>query len=168
MASYFSPNRFTFEVLKLNFIIMAKIHAYLNFNGNCEEAFMFYEKVFKTKNIGIHRFGDLPSDPNFPINEQDKHKVMHTALLIDGDRMLMGSDCLESFGQKINNGNSTYIMLDTETAQEAKDLYQALSENALNIEMPLGEQFWAELYASFQDQFGICWMVHYEGNKKFE
>ncbi len=147
---------------------MAKIHAYLNFNGNCEEAFTFYEKVFNTQSIGTYRFGDMPENPEFPVNNEDKQKIMHTAIMINDSTMLMGSDCIEGLGQKITNGTSTYIMLDTETAQEAKDLYQALSENALNIEMPLGEQFWAELYASFQDQFGICWMIHFEGNKKMQ
>ncbi len=147
---------------------MAKIHAYLNFNGNCEEAFTFYEKVFNTQSIGTYRFGDMPENPEFPVNNEDKQKIMHTAIMINDSTMLMGSDCIEGLGQKITNGTSTYIMLDTETAQEAKDLYQVLSENALNIEMPLGEQFWAELYASFQDQFGICWMIHFEGNKKMQ
>lgn len=147
---------------------MAKIHAYLNFNGNCEEAFTFYEKVFNTQSIGTYRFGDMPENPEFPVNNEDKQKIMHTAIMINDSTMLMGSDCIEGLGQKITNGTSTYIMLDTETAQEAKDLYQTLSENALNIEMPLGEQFWAELYASFQDQFGICWMIHFEGNKKMQ
>ena len=147
---------------------MAKIHAYLNFNGNCEQAFTFYEKVFNTQRIGTHRFGDLPADPNFQLNDEDKQKIMNTSIMINDSSMLLGSDCIEGFGQKIINGNSTYIMLDIETSQQAKDLYQALSENALNIEMPLGEQFWAELYASFQDQFGICWMIHFEGNKKMQ
>ena len=145
---------------------MARIHAYLNFNGNCEEAFTFYEKVFNTKNMGMHRFGDMPADDNFPMSEEDKKKIMNTAIMINEDTMILGSDCIENFGHKLVNGNSTYIMLDTQTAQEAKDLYAALSVNAQNIEMELGEQFWAELYASFQDQFGICWMIHFEGNKK--
>jgi len=144
---------------------MAKIHAYLNFNGNCETAFEFYKNVFKTENLGIHRFGDLPADPNFPMNEEDKNKIMNTGIMINKDTMLMGSDCVESFGHKATSGNATYIMLDTDTAEEAKDLYEGLTENALDIEMPLGEQFWAELYASFQDQFGIFWMINFEGNK---
>ena len=79
--------------------------------------------------------------------------------------MLMGSDCVESLGQKVVNGNNTSIMIDTKTKEEAQAIYEALSKNAQKIEMPLGEQFWAELYASFIDQFGISWMVHYEGNK---
>lgn len=145
---------------------MAKIHAYLNFNGTCEQAFMFYEKVFNTQNIGTYRFGDMPADPDYPMNEEDKKKIMHTAIMINESTMLMGSDCVENFGHKVTNGNSTYIMLDTQTAEEAKALYAALTKNAMKMEMELGEQFWAELYASFQDQFGIFWMIHYEGNKR--
>lgn len=145
---------------------MARIHAYLNFNGNCEQAFMFYEKVFKTQNIGIHRFGDMPENPEFQLNDEDKQKIMHTAIMVNENTMIMGSDCLESFGHKLTHGNSTYVMLDADTSQEAKDLYAALSENAMIVEMELGEQFWAELYASFQDKFGIWWMIHFEGNKK--
>src|SRR5690606_22240662 len=130
---------------------MAKIHAYLNFNGNCETAFKFYEKVFKTENIGIHRFGDLPADPNFPMAEEDKNKIMNTGIMINKDTMLMGSGCVENFGHNPITGNATYIMLDTDTAQEVNEFYVALSENALAVDMALGEHFWAELEASFHD-----------------
>lgn len=144
---------------------MAKMHAYLNFNGNCEEAFLFYESVFNTKNTGIYRFGDAPADPNYPLPEEDKNKIMHIAIPINESTLIMGTDCLDSFGQKAVSGNNMYIMLDTTTADEARNLYEKLSEGAQKIDMPLGEQFWAELYASFVDKFGISWMIHFEGNK---
>jgi PhnB protein len=147
---------------------MTRMHAYLNFNGNCEEAFKFYESVFNQPNLGIYRFNDMPADPNMPpMPEADKNKIMHIALKINEHSMLMGSDCLESFGQKAVPGTNTYIMLDTENADDAQTLYSKLSNGAQNIEMPLGEQPWAELYASFTDQFGIAWMIHFEGNKKY-
>lgn len=145
---------------------MAKVHSYLNFNGNCEEAFNFYKRVFKTEFKGIYRFGDMPSDPNFPIAEKDKNKIMHIGLTLYGDQLLMGSDCLESFGQKAISGTSTYIMLDVESIQDAEVLYNGLSANAQNMEMPLDETFFAERFSSFIDQFGIAWMIHFEGNKK--
>lgn len=145
---------------------MAKIHAYLNFNGNCEQAFAFYRTVFNTDGVGTYRFGDMPADPNFPLAEEDKNKIMHTALMINVDSMLMGSDCIEQFGHKAVPGTNTYIMLDVESPEEAKKLYDALVVNAQNVEMPLGEQFFAELYASFTDQFGTSWMIHYEGKSK--
>ena len=32
--------------------------------------------------------------------------------------------------------------------------------------MPAMETFWAELYATCTDKFGINWMVNFEGSKK--
>lgn len=142
---------------------MAKIHAYLNFNGECEKAFTFYESVFDTKNTGMYYFSNLPHNEDMPLSDESRKRVMHTAIMINETTMLMGSDIIEEYGQKSIEGNNTYIMLDVDTAKEARRLYDNLSVNAKRIDMPLGEQFWAELYASFQDQFGICWMVHFEG-----
>jgi len=146
---------------------MAKMHAYLNFNGNCAEAFNFYEEVFNTKNIGMYRFGDMPPmEGASEIPDSAKDKVMHTALFINETTMIMGSDVVQEFGQTYQQGNSVYVMIDTDNVEEATKLYTSLVVNAQKVEMPLGEQFWAELYACFTDQYGINWMIHFEGNKK--
>lgn len=148
---------------------MAKIHAYLNFDGNCAEAFSFYEKVFKTENTGIFRYGDIPSEPGQPeLPPSAKDLVAHTALNINENTMLMGSDILEQFSDLPTEGTRSYIMLDTDSVDEAKELYSSLSENSKKIEMELAESFFAEQFASFIDQFGVCWMIIYEGNKKME
>lgn len=147
---------------------MIKLHSYLNFNGNCEEAFNFYKKVFKTEFTGIYRFGDMPEDPNTPIAEEDKNKIMHVGLPINEHIYIMGSDCLASYGQQAQTGTTSYTMLDVDSVEEAQALYDGLSVNAQKIEMELGETFFAERFSSFIDQFGITWMIHFEGNKKFE
>lgn len=145
---------------------MAKVHAYLNFNGNCDQAFQFYAQVFGTKTSPVHRFGDMPNDPDSPqLDALDQQKVMHVSLPINEHTQLMGSDCLESFGQKIILGNNNYVMLDVYTAEEAKMLYDKLSVNAQVMEMELAPQFFAELFSSFIDQFGTPWMIHFEGNR---
>ena len=155
---------------------MAKIHAYLNFNGNCKDAFDFYQTVFKTESLGTHYYDDMPIEPNQPpLPEKAKGKVSHTAIYLNQDSMLMGSDIVDGFcnddGSPANQipitfGNSNYIMLDAQSAQEAQDLFNALSKDAKLVEMDLSETFFAELFSSFQDKFGIYWMVHFEGNKK--
>ena len=146
---------------------MAKIHVYLNFNGNCEEAFQFYGNVFNTTHTGIMRYGDMPSDPEMPsLTEQDKNKVLHMAIKLNDNTMLMGSDISEVFGQSLSHGNSTYITLTTESAEETKTLFDALKQDAQLIEMDLGETFFAELFGSLQDKYGIYWMIDYEGNKR--
>ncbi len=145
---------------------MAKLHAYLNFNGNCEEAFTFYRTVFGGPELTAYRFKDLPEDPNVTLNDADKDKIMHTSLKINDSVMLMGTDCVDSFGQKSQFGNSTYIMLDTDTAEEARELFTKLSVGAQKLEMDLEATFFAELFSSFIDRFGVAWMIHFEGNTK--
>lgn len=143
---------------------MAKIHAYLNFNGNCASAFEFYAQVFEIKSMGTYFYGDIPMGET-PIPESAKGKIMHTALALNEDQMIMGSDVIPDFGHTYQEGNNAYIMIDTETADDATKIYTKLSQNAKKIEAELGEQPWAELYACFTDQFGINWMIHFEGNK---
>jgi len=145
---------------------MATVNVYLNFNGNCNAAFNFYQQVFQAQPAAAQLYDDIPASPDHPpIPEDAKGKVMHTSLKIGKDTLLMGSDVVEGFGHQYHQGNSTYIMLDTDSKAEAENLHQQLSKNALQIEMGLEETFFAELYASFQDQFGIWWMIHYQGNK---
>lgn len=145
---------------------MARIHIYLNFDGNCEEAFRFYEKVFQSPNLGIFRYGDMPSDNDSEeLPASIKDKVLHTALQINEHSMLMGSDIAEMFGSHpLKKGNQTYAMVEPDTIEDTQRIYNELSAEALEIEMPLERTFFAELYASLQDQFGIWWMIHYEGN----
>lgn len=146
---------------------MAKIHVYLNFNGNCEEAFQFYGTVFKASNTEIHRYGDIPSEPNMPpLSESDKNKVLHISIPINDHVMLMGADVIEGFGGKLTHGNSTYVMLDVASIEEAQTFFDALSRDAQQLEMDLEETFFAERFASLQDKYGIYWMIHFEGNRK--
>lgn len=144
---------------------MAKVHAYLNFNGNCEEAFMHYEKVFNTKIIGISRFGDMPVEAQAGLSDADKNKIMNTGIFINESTMLMGSDVIEGFGHALKSGNNTYVMLEADTIAEAEKLYNDLSKDALNMEMTLQETFFAERYSAFTDTFGIPWMIYYGGSK---
>lgn len=148
---------------------MAKVHAYLNFSGNCAEAFKFYEKVFKTQSVSVSRYGDMPSEPGQPELPAGKGDlVAHTALPINDTTMLMGSDIIEEFTELPTEGTRSYIMLDTSTPEEAKELYDALKENAKDLEMELGKTFFADQFASLKDQFGVCWMIIYEGSPKVQ
>ncbi|WP_253271471.1 hypothetical protein [Flavihumibacter sp. ZG627] len=70
---------------------MATTNTYLNFNGNCEEAFNFYKSVFGGEFNYLGRFGDMPPSEDYKVPEADKNKVMHVSLPI-GSSILMGSD----------------------------------------------------------------------------
>ena len=45
---------------------MTTVNVYLNFDGNCEEAFLFYKSVFGGEFPYIGRFGDMPPQEGMP------------------------------------------------------------------------------------------------------
>lgn len=142
---------------------MARVSSYLNFPGNTEEAFNFYKKVFKSEFInGIQRFGEVPADPNQPpMAEEVKKMVLHIELPILGGHILMGTDAPKEFGMTVNKGNNMHINIEPESREEAKRLFDELSEGGI-VEMPIQDMFWGAYYGSFQDKFGINWMINYQ------
>jgi PhnB protein len=140
---------------------MAKVSVYLNFASQTEEAFNFYKSVFGTDfEHGVMRFGDVPASPGMPpMPEEVKKLIMHIELPILGGYYLMGSDAPESMGFKLNKGNNTYIMLQPDTREETKQLFDALSVGA-EIEQPLQDMFWGDYYGSLKDKFGVQWMFN--------
>ena len=135
---------------------MPSLNPYLNFNGNTEEAFKFYQSVFGGE-LSIQRFKDTPEASNMP--EADRNKVMHVMLPIGKGNMLMATDALESMGQKLTVGNNFYISIDTESQQEADRLFKGLSEGG-KVEMPLQEMFWGDYFGSCTDKYGVRWMFN--------
>ena len=142
---------------------MAAINPYLNFNGNTEEAFNFYKSVFGGEFAMVMRFKDNPECGQ--IAESDKERIMHLALPIGNGNILMGTDSLESLGQKLTVGNNFYICLSPDSKDEAERLFNGLSAGG-KIEMPLQDMFWGAYYGSFADKFGVQWMVNYEKNRR--
>ena len=141
---------------------MASVSTYLNFPGNTEEAFLFYQSVFKTKFTppGIQRFGDLPADSNHPpVADAVKKMVLHVELPITANHILMGTDAPESMGFKVNMGNNVHISLAPDTRAETKKLFDALSAGG-QITMPLQDMFWGAYFGSCVDKFGVQWMVN--------
>jgi len=141
----------------------ARVSTYLNFPGNTEEAFQFYRAVFKADFInGIQRFGEVPADPNQPpMAESVKKMVLHIELPILGGHILMGTDAPKEFGMTVNDGNNMHINLEPESREETKRLFDELSVEG-KIVMPLQDMFWGAYYGSFQDKFGINWMINFQ------
>lgn len=141
---------------------MAKVSVYLNFDRNTEEAFNYYKQVFGTEfQAPIARMGEVPPQEGVPaISEEDKNLVMHVALPIFGEFVLMGSDAPESIGfKKIVMGNNVFINLEPDTRSEADSLFAALSLEG-TVDMPMQEMFWGDYFGSCIDKFGVCWMFN--------
>jgi PhnB protein len=138
---------------------MTRLHSYLNFAGNAEEAFGFYRSVFGGEFSSVVRFKDLPME-GVSIPEGDQDKIMHIALPIGEDNILMASDILPSLGQKLVQGNSVYISVHPTSKKAADRIFTALSEGG-EMEMPIADQVWGDYYGSLKDKFGVMWMVNY-------
>jgi len=139
---------------------MAKVSIYLNFAGQTEEAFNFYKSVFKTEfTAPVMRMKDIPANPNMPaLSEKEKNAVMHVSMPILAGTMIMGTDMLESMGQKLRIGNNTTISLEPDTNEEADRLFNALSAGGSEI-APMRKEFWG-YWGCCLDRFGIRWMLN--------
>lgn len=141
---------------------MALINPHINFNGNAEEAFLFYQSVFGGEFERIVRLKDLAS-AEFPVGEEDANKILHIALPI-GPTALMGNDVPSFLGKVNENENRSKISVSVASREEADKVYNGLSAGG-TIEMPIGDSPWGSYFAMFRDKYGIEWMVDYNPKK---
>lgn len=139
---------------------MTSMNVYLTFNGNCEDAFLFYKSVFGGEFTYFSRFKDMPSKEDFELSDTDMERVLHVSLPISKETSLMGCDT-GSFAKTATFGNNFSISLDVKSMEEADRLFNSLSAGG-NIIMPMGKTFWGAYYGMFTDKFGINWMINYE------
>lgn len=130
-----------------------QLNPYLVFNGQCEEAFKFYEKALGGKITGLMTHGNSPMASQVAPEWRDK--IMHAHMTV-GDDVLMGSDAPPQHFQK-PQGFSVSIVV--KTAEEAERIFAALSEKA-SIAMPLQQTFWSPRFGMLTDRYGIPWMVN--------
>jgi PhnB protein len=130
-----------------------KLVPQLSFNGTCQSAFRFYEKVFGGKISFLMTYGETPMANHFGPEWNDK--VIHATLDING-MLLQGADAPP---QHFSQPQGFSICFDVEDPSEADRTFQALSEGG-KVTMPIQETFWARRFGMAVDQFGIPWMVN--------
>ncbi len=143
---------------------MAQINPYIHFNGNAEEAFNFYKSVFGGEFAMITRFKDMAS-AEYPIPANEAEKIMHIALPIGKNSILMASDTPESMGKHNENENRSKISISAESKEEADHLFNGLSAGG-QIEMPITDSPWGSYFGMFRDKFGFEWMVDFDPKYK--
>jgi PhnB protein len=143
---------------------MTTVNAYLNFEGNCEEAFNFYKSVFGGEFMSVNRYGEMPPGET-PLPEEDQHKIMHMSLPIGGDTVLMGSDSAGEWAGKTKFGNNITLTLNPDNRAEADRLFNGLSAGG-TVTMPMSDAFWGAYFGMFIDKFGINWMVNFDASQQ--
>jgi PhnB protein len=145
---------------------MTTVNVYLNFNGNCEEAFNFYKSVFGEEFPYIGRYKDMPPQEGMPpLSKEEENRIMHVSLPISKETMLMGSDAGGEWASNIQQGNNFAISISTDSMEEADRLFNGLSEGG-KVTMPMNQTFWGDYFGMFTDKFGINWMVSFNTNRQ--
>jgi PhnB protein len=127
--------------------------AYLNFNGNCAEAFRVYERCFGGKIEFLQTFGE--SQMKESVAPDQYGLVMHVTLQVDGGT-LMGSDAPPDRYEK---PQGMYVSIAPKTYADGERIFNELAAGG-TVEMPFQETFWAAGFGMTVDRFGIPWMVN--------
>lgn len=142
---------------------MKSITPYLNFNGNTKEVFEFYQSIFGGEFSAVVSFKEMGGD-QIGVPENKLNKMAHIALSLGDDTFLMGDDGPYAMGQSLTVGNNFHISIEADSKEKAEQLFNDLSGGG-EIEMPLEETEWAELFGMVTYKYGIQWMVNFPGNK---
>lgn len=129
------------------------IKPYLMFNRECEEAFKLYQEAFDGELIAMQKYGDMPTNPEFPVDESDKNLVLHAQLKLTENGYIMGSDS----NRDLQDGQKVSISVELNAVEPAMKAWNLLKEGG-NIQMDLQPTFFSRLHGSVTDKFGITWM----------
>lgn len=141
---------------------MTSLNTYINFNGNCKEAFEFYKSVLGGEFAFYSTFGEVPETEKFNVSSEDKDKIMHVSLIINKHTTLMGCDLLDDGNTpKLVKGNNMAVSINIDDNQKAAQVFKQLSEGG-EVLMKYEKSFWGAYFGYFKDKYGIYWMVNSE------
>jgi PhnB protein len=128
------------------------LNTYINYRGNCAEAFKFYEQHLGGQITMLLKHSDNPGTSHIPADWKDA--VLHARLNLAG---------VELFGADIPHAEpmrSAYLSLTTGSVEEADRVYAILSQGGETF-MPMQETFFADRFAMLRDRFGTSWMIQH-------
>jgi PhnB protein len=128
------------------------LYAYLNFDGNCAEAFTFYAELLGGTIEIMQTHADSPMAEHVPADWGNK--ILHARMTV-ADTVLMASDA----GDRYEKPQGFAISLSLASAEEAERVFKGLAEGG-TVQMDLQETFWAVRFGMLVDRFGIPWMIN--------
>ena len=132
-----------------------ELNPYLTFNGQCEAAFKFYERVLGGKIEAMMTFGSSPMAEQ--TSPEWRNKIMHARMTV-GDQVLMASDAPPDRHEAMKG---IMVTLGIDDPKEAERIFRALADKG-TVQMPIQETFWAARFGMLTDQFGTPWMINCE------
>src|SRR5262245_3091760 len=121
-----------------------RLDIYLNYPGNCEQAFRFYEKELGARITALMRHGEAPESR---VPADWKSAVLHARREI-GNAVLMGADIPSAQPMR-----SAYVTLTVDTVEDAERIYRVLSDGG-EVFMKMEQTFFARRFGMVRDKFG--------------
>ena len=132
-----------------------QLYTYLNYGGNCRQAFEFYAEHLGGRITMVTTHGEQPGASNVPAEWRDA--VLHARIEL-GETVVMGADIPPDRFQPMR---SAYLTLMLDSVDDAERIYALLTDGG-QIFMPMEETFFARRFAMLRDRFGTSWMLLHE------
>ena len=132
-----------------------RLHTYLNYGGNCADAFRFYEKHLGGKITMLMKHGEAPDQSR--VRPELKDAVLHARMTIGGTEISAADVPPDRFQPM----RSAYLSLSLDSSEDVERVYALLGEGG-QIFMPIEETFFATRFAMLRDRFGTSWMLLHE------
>ena len=129
-----------------------QLNTYLNYGGNCEQAFRFYEEHLGGVITMLMRHGEQPAAQNVP--PEWKNAVLHARMTLGGTELFAADIPPDRFQPM----RSAYLSLTVDSIDEAERVYDLLKDGG-QIFMKMEETFFASRFAMLRDRFGTSWMI---------
>lgn len=126
---------------------------YLNFNGQCAEAFRFYEQCLGGRIVMMQTHGESPIAGEVPSEWHDR--ILHARMEVGG-AVLMASDSPPEYYER---PQGLYVSIQVDEPADADRIFQALADRGA-VKMPIQQTFWAERFGMVVDRFGTPWMIN--------
>lgn len=133
-----------------------QLNPYLNFDGTAGKAIELYQRVLGAKVETVQRFGDMPGNQQPPEN---KDRVMHALLRLDGGGVIMISDSMP--GHPLPLGTNVQLTLSFDDETDMAKQFDGLAAGG-KITMPLQDTFWGARFGMLIDAYGIPWMFNFD------
>jgi PhnB protein len=133
-----------------------QLSPHLQFCGQCEEAFRFYERSLGGKIVTMLTYGDSPMAEQVSAGLHDK--IVHATLTL-GDGVLTGADIDP---EEYERPQGFCVLVHPSSTVESRRIFGELAEQG-TVRIPLQKTFWSPSYGLLVDRFGVPWEISCEG-----
>ncbi|MEF2968670.1 VOC family protein [Paenibacillus sp. M1] len=140
--------------------------AYLNLDGNAEQAIEFYSEALSANEVKKVKFRDFPQDPNYPMPENELNMIMESSIEFTGGKIMLSDipPSMKSVTGELVKGNHILISIVNEDKQTLEKYFANLSVGGYVI-MQLSNTPWSSCFGMLVDQFGVSWKFNSDADR---